>query len=102
MNELLCRTLTHLSNDRFQFEFRQHRDEIPKQFYLEFGEDEDWPFYDVERVVMFSGGLDSLAGAAESLREATNLCWSVIVPCPHKANGSASYSRPYAPRSPCR
>ena len=39
----------------------------PRQGYFELDENqEDWPLYGVDRVVMFSGGLDSLAGAVET------------------------------------
>ena len=55
-----------LSDDKFAFTFLQMKDEPPKQLYLEFGELEEWPFYGVPRVLMFSGGLDSLAGAIET------------------------------------
>jgi hypothetical protein len=49
------------------------KDEPPKQLYLEFGELEDWPFYGVPRVLMFSGGLDSLAGALDTAARKENL-----------------------------
>ncbi|HEY1465003.1 MAG TPA: hypothetical protein VGF44_16420, partial [Terriglobales bacterium] len=39
------------------------------QEYIEFGEAKKWSFHKPERVVMFSGGLDSLAGAVESARK---------------------------------
>src|ERR1043165_3989645 len=64
--ELLVETLKVLADDKFAFSFRPMKDEPPKQQYLEFGQLEDWPFYNVPRVQMFSGGLDSLAGALET------------------------------------
>ncbi|MGO8719662.1 MAG: hypothetical protein ACLQMO_10635 [Acidobacteriaceae bacterium] len=45
----------------------------PQQEYFEFGEPEEWPFHSPERVVMFSGGLDSLAGAVETARNGSRL-----------------------------
>ena len=36
------------------------------QEYFEFGDSKDWVFHGPERVLMFSGGLDSLAGAVET------------------------------------
>lgn len=71
--EQLVTTLQLLSDDIFSFEFHAVESDIPKQQYLEFADDEDWPFYDVERVIMFSGGLDSLAGAVESAAKGQNL-----------------------------
>jgi hypothetical protein len=57
--------LNFLSNDSYSFHFVPlQRDRIDQQ-YFEFGEKKDWPFGHPERVVMFSGGLDSLAGAVE-------------------------------------
>ena len=38
----------------------------PEQPYFDFGDLKDWPFYAPDRVIMFSGGLDSLAGAVET------------------------------------
>jgi 7-cyano-7-deazaguanine synthase in queuosine biosynthesis len=73
VKELLVETLGLLSDDKFQFSFPQLTDGVPKQQYLEFGENEDWPFYDVSRVLMFSGGLDSLAGALETAANGENL-----------------------------
>lgn len=65
INELLVRTLTFLSDDTYAFHFEEARQERALQEYLNVGPDEEWPFYDIERVVLFSGGLDSLAGTVE-------------------------------------
>jgi 7-cyano-7-deazaguanine synthase in queuosine biosynthesis len=64
----LTDVLNFLSNDRYSFNFVPLQHDRPEQPYLEFGEPEDWPFHQPERVVMFSGGLDSLAGAVETAR----------------------------------
>ncbi len=66
VKQLLAQTLRFLSDDTFCFEFRQDVRTNVRQAYLEFAENEDWPFHGVDRVLMFSGGLDSLAGAAET------------------------------------
>jgi 7-cyano-7-deazaguanine synthase in queuosine biosynthesis len=58
--------LSRLSTDVFAFEFRPMEVTVEKQLYFENSSDVDWPFYDAERVLLFSGGLDSLAGAAET------------------------------------
>lgn len=64
--DLLVTTLNFLSNDRYKFDFINLTTERPVQEYLQFSKDEDWPFDEVDRVMMFSGGLDSLAGAVTS------------------------------------
>jgi len=66
---LITDVLAFLSNDKYAFTFTalQH-DRQEQQHYLEFGELEDWPFYGPDRILMFSGGLDSLAGAVETAR----------------------------------
>lgn len=72
VGQLLVRTLQFLSDDAYSLEFRQLEQDRPVQEYLEF-RDLDWPFYGVERVLMFSGGLDSLAGAVETAARGENL-----------------------------
>jgi predicted MPP superfamily phosphohydrolase len=64
--QMLAQTLRFLSDDTFCFEFRQDTRVNVRQAYLEFGKNEEWPFHSIDRVLMFSGGLDSLAGAAET------------------------------------
>jgi 7-cyano-7-deazaguanine synthase in queuosine biosynthesis len=73
VRRLLVEILRFLSDDNFIFTFRQLTEEPAKQLYLEFGELEDWPFYGAPRVLMFSGGLDSLAGALETAASGENL-----------------------------
>lgn len=71
---LITEVLTFLSNDKYCFAFTSlQRDRPAQQQYLEFGELEDWPFYGPERVLMFSGGLDSLAGSVETARNGGKL-----------------------------
>jgi len=62
----LADVLHFLSNDKFEFHFSELNTSREESRYFEFGDLETWPFYGVERVIMFSGGLDSLAGAVES------------------------------------
>ena len=69
----LVEMLRLLSDDKYAFTFRQLTHEPPKQLYLEYGDWEDWPFYGVSRVLMFSGGLDSLAGALDTAANGENL-----------------------------
>lgn len=63
----LKETLAFLSNDHYSFTFCQLIQERPIQEYLDLSGEENWPFYDLDRVFMFSGGLDSLAGAIQAL-----------------------------------
>lgn len=60
----LGRVIRFLSDDSVAFEFVPAVDPAPGQAYLELTA-ETWPDAEVDRVVMFSGGLDSLAGAVE-------------------------------------
>ncbi|MBA3518414.1 MAG: hypothetical protein H0T75_12405, partial [Rhizobiales bacterium] len=64
--ELLHSTLSFLSDDEYEFEFEQASSPPPFQDYLAFGEDDPAAF-GTDRVVLFSGGLDSLSGAIEEL-----------------------------------
>ncbi len=74
IKELLIETLQHLSDDTYAFEFREYQQRAQNQQpYLNFGSDPDWPFHNVDRVIMFSGGLDSLAGVVETAASGANL-----------------------------
>jgi Queuosine biosynthesis protein QueC len=59
--------LRFLSNDSYSFQFvpleADRNDQTP---YFNFGDQDKWPFYNPDRVLMFSGGLDSLAGVVET------------------------------------
>ena len=68
--------LNFLSNDIYSFHFELLKQDRVDQQYFEFGERNDWPFGSPERVVMFSGGLDSLSGAVEAASAGTK---SVLV-----------------------
>ena len=63
---LMQEVLGFLSNDSYSFQFvpleTDRRAQTP---YFEFPDRDDWPFHKSDRVVMFSGGLDSLAGIVE-------------------------------------
>ena len=70
----LKKVLTFLSDDAYEFTFvQQARPDKGGQLYLGFSEFEEWPACDVERVLMFSGGLDSLAGAVDGARRSEHL-----------------------------
>jgi hypothetical protein len=77
IKDLVEEVLGFLSNDNYSFRFVPlQRDRAGQQRYFEFGDLEDWPFQSPDRVVMFSGGLDSLAGAVDSAAAGTK---SVLV-----------------------
>ena len=69
----LLRILKFLSNDKYNLEFCELPRDRSLQEYLEFRSEENWPFNGVHRVLMFSGGLDSLAGAVETAKAGENL-----------------------------
>lgn len=64
---MFARALSLLSGDRWELSFEAMSRPPPTEPYLEFDADAsaDWPFREPDRVLMFSGGLDSLAGAVE-------------------------------------
>lgn len=64
ISEALCETLGFLAEDEFSFEFVPATNPRPLQAYLPFG---DSGAQRLDEVVLFSGGLDSLAGAVDLL-----------------------------------
>jgi hypothetical protein len=66
LREALASTLSFLSEDSFEFDFVQARSPAPIQNYLGF-QDPAAQTIAPEQVILFSGGLDSLAGAAETI-----------------------------------
>jgi 7-cyano-7-deazaguanine synthase in queuosine biosynthesis len=73
VRERLILALNFLSGDRLAFTFLPLRKQRLVSGYLETSDIEDLPFYGVERVTLFSGGLDSLAGAVESVARGERL-----------------------------
>jgi len=69
----LIDALNFLSDDFYQFEFCPPKKQAPKPSYLQFDKEKQWPFRGVDRVLLFSGGLDSLAGAIESSENGKSL-----------------------------
>lgn len=73
VRSLLEDVLGFLSDDKYSFTFvRLHRDR-DIQPYFRFGDQKEWSFHHPERVIMFSGGLDSLAGAVETAMKGDKL-----------------------------
>ena len=68
VQDLLIETLGFLSDDDYLFEFVPHPDPVPPglQHHLDFAASADQSFVP-DDVILFSGGLDSFAGAVESL-----------------------------------
>mgnify|MGYP001372983418 CR=1 FL=1 len=66
VQDTLCSTLGFLSDDQYRFDFVKLDQEHPFQQYLQF-DDTQQVYGKPEHVVMFSGGLDSLAGAIDEV-----------------------------------
>lgn len=64
VSQALTETVGFLSDDTWRFSFEDREDPGPRQGLFRFGQDAGFA---PDRVAMFSGGLDSLAGAAEAL-----------------------------------
>lgn len=75
VKDLLTETLNFLSDDRLQFSFYPLKNDRAIQQYLALGpaSPKDWPFQNPKRVLLFSGGLDSLAGAVEGAKQGDKL-----------------------------
>ena len=80
IQNLLERILNFLSDDKYSFNFVPLRHDRSEQSYFDFGDLKDWPFHHPDRVIMFSGGLDSLAGAVE-----TAACGGKVVLVSHRS-----------------
>lgn len=65
-----------LSADKYEFHFYKQDKPVSAQEYINFGEDQQ-PYFNADKVVLFSGGLDSLAGTIQELAE--NKCKLVLV-----------------------
>lgn len=73
VRNLIEELLDFLSNDRYSFTFVPLLRDRVTQPYFQFGDQKEWPFHHPERVIMFSGGLDSLAGAVETASQGGRL-----------------------------
>jgi hypothetical protein len=63
--EVLKRTLTTLSEDEYEFRFHRQTRAVTIQRYLELLQEPDSKVQQIEEVLLFSGGLDSLGGAVQ-------------------------------------
>jgi DpnII restriction endonuclease len=72
VTDALAATLNFLSDDRYSFQFLEKQQPDVEQTYLELRSDVP-ELTEADRIVMFSGGLDSLAGAVEAAASGQNL-----------------------------
>lgn len=75
VSTLLRKVLSFLSDDTWEISFHALGSTPETQGYLDLdeGTPESWPFSHPARVIMFSGGLDSLTGAAEMAERGESL-----------------------------
>jgi 7-cyano-7-deazaguanine synthase in queuosine biosynthesis len=66
----LVNTLQFLSDDYYEINFRQSIKTANLADYFDF--DKGKPWFDADRVMLFSGGLDSLAGLCETIKTGTD------------------------------
>lgn len=63
VRDVLTDTLSFLTDDNYEFSFTQRGDEIPIQTFFDLDAGQSW--FEADEVLLYSGGLDSLAGAIE-------------------------------------
>lgn len=68
VKEALVSTLSFLSDDNYDFHFEGDPDPEPLPSFLEFQGDSNVIEPEIDEVVLFSGGLDSLAGAIKEIK----------------------------------
>ena len=62
----LKKAVNFMTSDQFSFEFSKVTRNTPLPTYLGITPVDETPFYGIDRVTLFSGGLDSLAGVAQA------------------------------------
>lgn len=67
ISESLTDLLRFMADDEYSFNFRRLVDDVARESYFEF--DEGKPWFEPDSILLFSGGLDSLAGVVEELQE---------------------------------
>jgi len=70
VNEALCDAVSFLTDDNVSFEFFERPSDLQRQPFLRL--DPSGPTFGAEDVILFSGGLDSLAGALDILSESSS------------------------------
>ncbi len=69
----LKKIIGFLANDEYDFDFVKLSKEPDQQLFFDIAKQDAFPVNGAERVILFSGGLDSLAGAVESAARGENL-----------------------------
>ncbi len=70
VKRLLKNILSFLSDDKYEIAFEKINDKRRRsQQYFNFSADEAWPYAGIDRVIMFSGGLDSLGGVVDYAKD---------------------------------
>ncbi len=64
VQEALTETLNFLSDETFEFRFHKLKKDVPAEAYFNF--DQGQPWFEADEVMLYSGGLDSLAGLCSS------------------------------------
>lgn len=67
VSEKLTELLRFMADDDYHFIFRKLNQDVPRDAYFEF--DEGTPWFKPDSILLFSGGLDSLAGAVNELQD---------------------------------
>lgn len=81
---LLSRMLTFISGDNFEFAFCDLHEPPAVETYLEFGSGDPNP-EGIEKVLLFSGGIDSLGGAVQELSAGRRIAMVSHKPAGHVA-----------------
>lgn len=68
VKDALVSTLSFLSDDNYEFQFERDPDPEPLPSFLEFLEHQNAIEPEIDEVVLFSGGLDSLGGAIKEIK----------------------------------
>ncbi|MGA8025786.1 MAG: hypothetical protein WB992_01485, partial [Bryobacteraceae bacterium] len=76
VTQCLEATLSFLSEDEYSFQFTQKTDAVMLQQYLKYTDAGDSNSSEIDEVLLFSGGLDSLAGAVlETVQQQKRVAW---------------------------
>ncbi len=67
VKDSLTKLMRFISDDNYKFTFRRLGYDIPKDAYFDFTDQGTW--FNPDSILLFSGGLDSLAGAIEELSD---------------------------------
>jgi hypothetical protein len=94
VSDALRSALDFLSEDDYAFEFEKAKTPAPFQDYLGLGDENGDTTFNADEVVLFSGGLDSLAGAIEELSSGKH-----VALVSHHSSSKLSVAKSSSPRS---